>query len=299
MERALTCSAVHYIMSRQRKPPSSERTPSAPIQAPRPAAQPIAQAQSTSIHQAENQSVAELMQLRQEIAELRQEVNTRLDLMLEVIERQVAQAEKPALPPVSRTVPPATVAGSPPPRPVVTPAVTPSTRPATPARPVRTMILPSGAVISEGEEVYLPRLDKMLFVKEITADGENVTLISGQMRIRAQPDEIWSLNEVRGSGIKHVSGKRQQPDRPALNLRIAEIDLHGYTEEQALITLELFLHHEYSRRTARVRVIHGKGNGILRAAVRKALGASTLVRRVDAGPHFHGEDGVTLAELDI
>ena len=87
--------------------------------------------------------------------------------------------------------------------------------------------------------------------------------------------------------------------QPALNADIPEIDLHGCTEDEALVTLELFLHHAFASRTPRVRVIHGKGNGILRAAVRSALARNPLVKAVDIGPHFRGDDGVTLAELDL
>jgi DNA mismatch repair protein MutS2 len=97
-----------------------------------------------------------------------------------------------------------------------------------------------------------------------------------------------------GAGRESAHGAR-----PELSAHIPEIDLHGFSERDALVTLELFLHHAYTQRTPRVRVIHGKGDGILRAAVRRALAHSPLVRAIDAGPHFRGDDGVTLAELDL
>ncbi len=49
----------------------------------------------------------------------------------------------------------------------------------------------------------------------------------------------------------------------------------------------------------RIRIIHGKGNGILREAVRRELARNSHVRKVDVGPHYRGDDGVTLAELDV
>jgi DNA mismatch repair protein MutS2 len=101
---------------------------------------------------------------------------------------------------------------------------------------------------------------------------------------------------VPSSGAGQESAPRA---RPELSAHIPEIDLHGFSERDALVTLELFLHHAYTQRTPRVRVIHGKGDGILRAAVRRTLARSPLVRAIDAGPHFRGDDGVTLAELDL
>jgi DNA mismatch repair protein MutS2 len=47
----------------------------------------------------------------------------------------------------------------------------------------------------------------------------------------------------------------------------------------------------------RVRVIHGRGTGALRAAVREELARHPLVGRVDPAPPEEGGDGATLVEL--
>ncbi|MBY0308126.1 MAG: Smr/MutS family protein, partial [Phycisphaerales bacterium] len=47
-----------------------------------------------------------------------------------------------------------------------------------------------------------------------------------------------------------------------------------------------------------VRVIHGRGTGALRAAVREELERHPLVARADPAPPGQGGDGATIAHLD-
>ena len=46
-----------------------------------------------------------------------------------------------------------------------------------------------------------------------------------------------------------------------------------------------------------VRIIHGKGSGALRKAVREALQTNPAVKAVQAGKEEEGGDGVTIAVL--
>jgi len=147
-----------------------------------------------------------------------------------------------------------------------------------------------------GDDVYVPRLGGTFSVVEAPPGGQTLKVQAGPMRVELRYDEVWTLDEA---PPEPAPGHAPSPARPNPNPAIPSVDLHGYSAANALITLELFLHHEYARRTPRVRVIHGKGNGILRDAVRRELARNTLVRAIDTGPHFQGDDGVTLADLDL
>ena len=149
-----------------------------------------------------------------------------------------------------------------------------------------------------GDDVYVPRLNGTYTVVESLAGADTFKVQAGPMRVELRYDEVWPLEDA-PPAERSSARFAPSPNRPNPNPAIPSIDLHGYSEANALITLELFLHHEYARRTPRVRVIHGKGNGVLRDAVRRELTRSQLVRTVDAGPHFQGDEGVTLADLDL
>lgn len=76
-----------------------------------------------------------------------------------------------------------------------------------------------------------------------------------------------------------------------------EIDLHGMYVEEALEAIDKWidkaslLGHKY------LKVIHGRGSGILRQAIRAYLQAHVLVKRVIQQHPFRGADGITLVEL--
>ena len=53
----------------------------------------------------------------------------------------------------------------------------------------------------------------------------------------------------------------------------------------------------YEEGLRRLRIIHGKGTGVLRAAVRKELTKHPLVKRAREGEPGEGGDGVTVAYL--
>jgi len=159
-----------------------------------------------------------------------------------------------------------------------------------------------GPTLRPGDEVFVPQLGGTYLVVEVSANGQTFKVHVNGKRVEVRRDDAWALDDA------PVPTRTRAPEgdaahtarqRPEIDPQILEIDLHGYSEDDALVTLELFLHHAFVRRAPRVRVIHGKGDGILRAAVRRELARNPLVRAIDTGPHFHGEDGVTLAELDV
>ena len=78
-----------------------------------------------------------------------------------------------------------------------------------------------------------------------------------------------------------------------------ELDLRGNTTEEALHQLDRYLDDAYLVGLPWVRIIHGKGTGALRAAVRDALRVHSLVTSYEAGKEGEGGDGVTVAKLAV
>jgi DNA mismatch repair protein MutS2 len=67
--------------------------------------------------------------------------------------------------------------------------------------------------------------------------------------------------------------------------------------EEAIPRLEKYLNDAYLARLPPVRIIHGKGTGTLRRAVREHLEGHPLVASYRPGDQHEGGDGVTVVEL--
>jgi len=79
--------------------------------------------------------------------------------------------------------------------------------------------------------------------------------------------------------------------------RSDEIDLHGMTVDEALPRLDSFLHTAFRAGYYQVRVVHGKGSGILRREVDRYLSNHPLVRSHRLADRYHGGDGATEVDL--
>jgi DNA mismatch repair protein MutS2 len=79
-----------------------------------------------------------------------------------------------------------------------------------------------------------------------------------------------------------------------------EIDLHGESADQAIRALDTFLHSELMRGAEAIRIIHGRGNQVLRKAIHAWLAEQ---RRLDLVSGFRDaqntreQNGVTYAAL--
>ena len=76
-----------------------------------------------------------------------------------------------------------------------------------------------------------------------------------------------------------------------------EIHLRRLTLDEALLKLDEYLDDAFMAGILSVRVIHGKGTGTLRQAIREYLAKHSLVKTYRPGAYGEGGDGVTIVEL--
>ena len=69
------------------------------------------------------------------------------------------------------------------------------------------------------------------------------------------------------------------------------------TGAEAILELDRFLDNAVMGKLSEVRIIHGKGTGVVRNAVREHLKRSPYVKTFRPGKYGEGEDGVTVAQL--
>jgi DNA mismatch repair protein MutS2 len=76
-----------------------------------------------------------------------------------------------------------------------------------------------------------------------------------------------------------------------------ELYLRRLTIDEALLKLDQYLHDAFMSGLFQVRIVHGKGTGMLRQAVREAIAKHPLVNSYRPGVYGEGGEGVTIVEL--
>jgi DNA mismatch repair protein MutS2 len=158
-----------------------------------------------------------------------------------------------------------------------------------------------GGQLRLGEKVTVSSLNAEGVV---TALGESDAEVQiGTIRVRAKmSDLIRKVQEKQEmSNEKRVVGKASSSSRPSLPVTSSpgmEVDLRGLMSEDALEKMERYLEQAYLSGLPWVRIIHGKGTGKLRQAVREALKGHTYVKSFEEGGHTEGGEGVTVAKMN-
>ncbi|HHS96098.1 MAG TPA: endonuclease MutS2, partial [Phaeodactylibacter sp.] len=75
------------------------------------------------------------------------------------------------------------------------------------------------------------------------------------------------------------------------------LDIRGLTREEALRTLEVFVDKALLSNATHLRIIHGKGIGVLRKAVWRKLKEYNAIKSIYHPEGRDGGDGVTIVEM--
>ena len=147
--------------------------------------------------------------------------------------------------------------------------------------------------IRVGDTVELLKFGSKATVRAISKDGV-YQLQAGIMKLSAGKDEIVLCeNQPKGNAKKVITGKVRELKAAASS----ELDIRGMASDEALPVLDNFLDSAYLAGLQTVRIIHGKGTGVLRSAVQDELRRSKYVKSFRIGAYGEGENGVTIAEL--
>jgi DNA mismatch repair protein MutS2 len=84
---------------------------------------------------------------------------------------------------------------------------------------------------------------------------------------------------------------------PAPSWALNEIQVRGQTLDEALPQIEKFIDDGFRAGVPRLRVVHGKGTGKMRTAVRALLAKHPLVKSYDFAAPAEGGEGVTVVEV--
>jgi DNA mismatch repair protein MutS2 len=153
-----------------------------------------------------------------------------------------------------------------------------------------------------------PKLGDTVFLDTLNSEGEIVEMDVkeavvrvGNLRVRAKYGDIRRRNRDEKRVDEAKSRTRERPPmltpRPMVESPGLEIDLRGERVETALEKLDRYIDAAYLSGLPFGRIIHGKGTGKLRTAVRDYLHAHALVSKVTGAEENEGGSGVTVIHI--
>ena len=145
-----------------------------------------------------------------------------------------------------------------------------------------------------GDTVELVKMGTQATVLSVNKDG-SLRLQAGILKITARQEEVRVVEGETQQSAKKVVARAEHKLR-TLGAS-PEVDLRGMMTDEAIGALDLFLDNAVLGKLNEVRIIHGKGTGAVRKAVREHLKRSRYVKSFRPGRYGEGEDGVTIAEL--
>ncbi len=124
-------------------------------------------------------------------------------------------------------------------------------------------------------------------------DG-NLMVQCGIMKSRANINDLELIKEENGKEqMKKFYGQHKMDLSGAKSIR-TEINLIGKNSADAIAELDKYLDSAYVSHLPTVRVVHGKGSGILRQAVQDFLKSVPYVKSFKLGEFGEGDSGVTI-----
>lgn len=145
-----------------------------------------------------------------------------------------------------------------------------------------------------GDEVYVTTLSqKGEVISEVDSKGE-VTVQIGIMKINVPLSKLLKVLNKKKEDKK--VGTSKLISQKVYNVS-SSIDLRGQTLDEALYNLDKYLDDAFLAGLCNVRIIHGKGTGVLREGIQSFLKKHHYVKSIRIGDINEGGSGVTVAEL--
>ena len=159
--------------------------------------------------------------------------------------------------------------------------------------PIEVERIPWQQILKEGDRVYIRGIAQPVEVIAAADSQDRVEVLLGTMRAKIP---VYQL-ERQAEGHPAAASQGVYLDRAPRKPANADLDLRGLRVDEALSRVDEALNDAALDGAGTVRIIHGKGTGALRQAIREYLGGHPLVVSAQNG-EGPGGDGITVAELE-
>jgi len=150
------------------------------------------------------------------------------------------------------------------------------------------------------------RLGSTVWVKSFGQAGEVMALPDEHGQVEVQIGAFRTtvpVDDLEVRGVKPQAPRREAEARPA-RLEAAplvdlQLDLRGLRAEEVTPVLDKYLNDAYLAGMPFVRIVHGKGTGVLRQVVRDMVAKHPLVKTFHTAEQHEGGEGATVVVLAV
>ena len=146
-----------------------------------------------------------------------------------------------------------------------------------------------------GDRVQVRGFSKEAIVESVSDDGKTIFVVIGSLKTKVG---IKDVKLIKGGGsnkpkTRNIKGITPKSQRNASR----ELDIRGFASDEGIMELDRFLDEAVLAGVETATIIHGKGTGVLKKAVRAHLKGHPSVATSRPGLYGEGEDGVTIVEI--
>ena len=148
--------------------------------------------------------------------------------------------------------------------------------------------------VNAGDKVRIKQLNKFAEVISVKSRGRKpIQILMGTMRMHVDYHEIDSVHPKQKNANLSTSVLDIQYSRA--NAVSGELDIHGMRAAAAADEVRKYLDNAVLAGLPSVRILHGRGTGVLRQIVREALQEYPYIANYQYAPFDEGGEGVTVA----
>lgn len=146
-----------------------------------------------------------------------------------------------------------------------------------------------------------PRIGDSVIIKGIgegeilEINNDRILVKAGLIKTRVKLGDIM-ITEKKKKDIKPQRTLHRTTSRADADVK-TELDIRGQASDEGVTNLQLFIDKCVLNGISEIRIIHGKGTGVLRKAVQEELKHHPNIAEFRLGKYGEGEDGVTIAKI--
>jgi DNA mismatch repair protein MutS2 len=151
--------------------------------------------------------------------------------------------------------------------------------------------------VEKGDIVVVADINRDATVIDVKSKEKKAFVMSGSIKMWVDFENLRHKSKNKPSTeikkTRNVSGIKSRAEREVSG----EVDLRGMASDEAILELDKYIDNAVLSGLLSIRIIHGKGTGVLRKNVQAHLKRHKNIKSYRLGTFGEGENGVTIAEL--